>query len=294
MYKVIGQDGKEYGPITSEQLKEWIGQGRLNAQSKVRHEAAAEWRAAAEVPELAGSFPAVPQVQPGTAQTGRRQGFAITSLVLGIVSFALCLGALTGIPAVIFGHIAHSRARKNPSAYGGAGVAIAGFVMGYVSIVLTLFLLPAMLLPALAKAKTRAQEINCVSNMKQIGLSFRVWALDNNDLFPFNVSTNNGGTLELCSPGPGGFDLNGYHHLRVMSNEFSVTRILCCPADSRKPASDFSNLTAQNVSYQVRSGTNVSDVNPEELLATCPFHGHNLTADGAVLRGPRNFRPARN
>ena len=42
-------------------------------------------------------------------------------------------------------------------------------------------ILAAMLLPALAKAKARAQRINCVNNLKQVGLSFRQWALDNGD-----------------------------------------------------------------------------------------------------------------
>ena len=59
----------------------------------------------------------------------------------------------------------------------------------------------AMVLPALAKAKERAQSISCVTNMKQIGLAFRLWEGDNNDQFPFNVSTGKGGTLELCDRG---------------------------------------------------------------------------------------------
>ena len=51
-------------------------------------------------------------------------------------------------------------------------------------------ILAAMLLPALAKAKGRAQRINCVNNLKQIGLAFRVWALDHEDAYPMAVSTN--------------------------------------------------------------------------------------------------------
>jgi hypothetical protein len=36
MYKVIGADGKEYGPITSYKLQPWIADGRVNAQTRVR------------------------------------------------------------------------------------------------------------------------------------------------------------------------------------------------------------------------------------------------------------------
>ena len=61
-------------------------------------------------------------------------------------------------------------------------------------------ILAAMLLPALARAKARAQRINCVNNLKQVGLSFRTWALDNQDQNPMNVSTNAGGAQEYVPP----------------------------------------------------------------------------------------------
>jgi hypothetical protein len=144
----------------------------------------------------------------------------------------------------------------------------------------------AMLLPALARAKANAQSIQCANNLKQIGISFKVWALDNSDQFPFNVSTNKGGTLEFCAPGDGGFDQNAFRHLMVMSNELSTPRILVCPADSsRQPAADFLSLRAVNVTYQVRSGKNVSDAQPQEVLARCPIHGNELLCDGSVRQG---------
>ena len=87
----------------------------------------------------------------------------------------------------------------------------------------------AMLLPALAKAKSRAQSLNCANNLKMIGVACRTWALDNGDQFPFNVSTNKGGTLEFCARGDSGFDLNSYRHFQVMSSELSVPHDLVLP-----------------------------------------------------------------
>ena len=134
------------------------------------------------------------------------------------------------------------------------------------------------------------QPTNPSAAAEGIGLSFRTWAIDHNDQFPFNVSTNLGGTLELCAPGPDGFDKNAAMHFLVMSNELSAPSILVCPADTRQAATDWAHLGAANVTYQVRSGEGVTDANPQQVLAVCPIHNNVLRADGSVQRerpGPR-------
>lgn len=146
----------------------------------------------------------------------------------------------------------------------------------------------AMLLPAMAKAKTRAQDVNCINNLKQACLAFRIWEADNNNRFPFNVSTATGGTLELCDRNAEGFDRNSFRHFQVMSNVLNNPRILVCPQDSSKTAAaGFANLGSGNVSYLVHTGTNVDDSHPYEILVYCPVHHNYGYVDGAVFRGKR-------
>src|SRR5947209_20405159 len=60
-------------------------------------------------------------------------------------------------------------------------------------------ILAGMLLPALAKAKAKAQRIKCVNNLKNVGLAFRIFSTDNGDRFPFQISTNDGGSSEYTA-----------------------------------------------------------------------------------------------
>ncbi len=60
MYKVIGADGKEYGPVSAEQLRQWIAEGRANGQTKVLADGATEWKALGQMPEFAAVLGGIP------------------------------------------------------------------------------------------------------------------------------------------------------------------------------------------------------------------------------------------
>ena len=53
MYKIIGGDKKEYGPVTAEEIKRWIAEGRVNAHTQVQAEGSAEWKTLSTFPEFA-------------------------------------------------------------------------------------------------------------------------------------------------------------------------------------------------------------------------------------------------
>jgi len=125
-----------------------------------------------------------------------------------------------------------------------------------------------------------------MNNMKQIALAAHLWASDHNDQFCWNVSTNAGGTLELCEPAGDGYDHNAAQHFQAMAKELNTTKILVCPGDkSKQPATDFESLGAWNVSYEVRTGAKVSSANPEEIMIYCPIHHHTGRTDGSVRKG---------
>src|SRR5207249_4690655 len=56
MYKIIGGDGKEYGPVDAEALRRWIVEGRLNGRSQAQPEGSGEWKTLAEYPDFASAL----------------------------------------------------------------------------------------------------------------------------------------------------------------------------------------------------------------------------------------------
>ena len=150
-----------------------------------------------------------------------------------------------------------------------------------------LLVLAAIFLPALMRRRhpstSRAPRIQCVNNLKQIGLAYRVWEGDNNDTYPMFVSQTNGGSMEFTN------GANAWRHFQVMSNELSTPKILFCPVESdanRICANTFGGMPGPNM---FMSNSNVSffvgivsnEMNPELILSG----DHNLTNGTAVKNG---------
>src|SRR5262245_35970619 len=166
MYKVIGADGKEYGPITAKQLGQWIAQGRANAATRVRLETATEWQTLDSIPEFAEALaqpPALPNLPAAAPTPANTSGMAITSLILGFLGFC----GLTAIVGLILGIIAMVRINKSEGRLKGQGLAIAGVIISAVF----LLLLPALLVPAARQAKAKVLSIACLANAQQINLA---------------------------------------------------------------------------------------------------------------------------
>lgn len=152
-------------------------------------------------------------------------------------------------------------------------------------------ILAAMLLPALAKAKARALRIQCVNNIKQTGLSFRIWEGDNNNLYPMAVSSLQGGASEyvwktpITTPPSANTAPYFAKTYLVMSNELSTPKVLLCPADT------FHTAVATNF---VLSATSPTPSGAFGLQATSYFltgdateNDPQLTLVGDVNMGPQ-------
>jgi prepilin-type N-terminal cleavage/methylation domain-containing protein/prepilin-type processing-associated H-X9-DG protein len=154
-------------------------------------------------------------------------------------------------------------------------------------------ILAALLLPALARAKAKAQRVSCTNNLKQVGLSFRTWAIDNDGNNPMAVSYLQGGdsddvgirVLQATQKTSATAGSRGVSMMFLtMSNELSTPKILYCPSESesgRQAATSFAGNNANaanstpytndlNVSYFI--GVDAQETYPQMFLTG----DHNL------------------
>ncbi len=144
-------------------------------------------------------------------------------------------------------------------------------------------ILAGLLLPALARAKAKANRASCISNIKQVGLGFRIWSNDNQERFPWQVLVNDGG----AAPPNTGANTTLMDQYRVASNELNSPKILVCPSDSQKTRVSTWNLFAGagNLSYFVC--TNADETKPQTILSGDNNFtgGPTWTTPGAVTAG---------
>jgi len=150
MFKIIGADGKEYGPVDIAQLRAWLAEGRVDARTLVQPAGNTEWKPLSAYPE----FSALPRMTPPPivpppgvpAYPVRTNGFAIAGMIMGILSLTVCFccyGFPFNILGLVFSLVALSQIKQFPQSYCGKGMAIAGLVLSCVSIGLSAILLMA-------------------------------------------------------------------------------------------------------------------------------------------------------
>lgn len=106
--------------------------------------------------------------------TQPRKGLAITSLLLGLIGlFTLGILGVGAVIGVVMGMIAWSKARNNPSVYGGEGVALAGLITNALSLLIAILfgLIAAISIPNLISARRSANQVSAVRTLRQIAVA---------------------------------------------------------------------------------------------------------------------------
>jgi prepilin-type processing-associated H-X9-DG protein len=123
-------------------------------------------------------------------------------------------------------------------------------------------------------AQPRAARINCVSNLKQVGLAFRMWANDHGDRFPWQVPVAQGGTKELSQ-----LPYAVWHYVAV-SNELHSPKILKCPNDTQRTRSTVWDDPARlGLSYF--AGLSADEPHPIIILSG----DRNISTNSSTLKG---------
>ena len=161
------KNSTQLGPVPDADFRAKLASGEVGASEMVWREGMTDWVPVSTVPEFsallqnrmsavpsAGTPYAPPMVQgiPGGGMyaTTPTSGLAIASLICGIMGLVTCL-FVPGIPAVICGHLALKRIADTSSPVQGHGLAVAGLITGYISV---LFIVGFVLLMVLGFASS--------------------------------------------------------------------------------------------------------------------------------------------
>ena len=185
MYKIIGADGKEYGPISAEQIGQWMVEGRANLKTKVLPEGSTEWKTLGEMPEFAAApARAIPTIStptpssPGAAEmvNGPAVGLIVTA-VLGLVAQVLSLiFNLAGASILASARLPKEAFTNMFSGALGVAAGVLGIAVGVVILVGALKM-KKLENYGFAMAASIIAMIPCFSPCCLLGLPIGIWAL---------------------------------------------------------------------------------------------------------------------
>lgn len=179
----IARNGVQLGQFSEEEINAGLRDGSIMESDLAWRDGMAAWQPVSEVfavgrPHDAGGVPMAPKLP------SKASGLATWSLVLGIASFIT--SCITGIPAIICGHMALSRIKRSGGSESGGGKAMAGLIMGYVTTVgvIPIAILASLAVPTFAKIQEKANQTKAISNARQIITALRIYSSDHDGKYP--------------------------------------------------------------------------------------------------------------
>ena len=102
MYKIIGADQKQYGPVSADEMRKWIAEGRVNAQTLIQAEGQTDWRTLATYPEFATMTPPTSGAAPLGAPFSAMPQTKIPNYLVQSILVTLCCCLPFGVVAIIY------------------------------------------------------------------------------------------------------------------------------------------------------------------------------------------------
>ncbi len=196
MYKILGGDGKEYGPVSADTLRQWVNEGRANAMTQVQLEGTSGWVSLGQVAEFGALFAAplpptagAPLMGGATVSTGQAAQM-VAGPAIGLIVTA-ALGAVGQLVSMLFNILGTGLVMASPSAQGqppmpawmhlmSGGVGVVFSILGIImSVIILMGALKMKKLEAynFAMTATIIAMVPCISPCCFVGLPVGIWAL---------------------------------------------------------------------------------------------------------------------
>jgi len=173
---------QQIGPLSDSEIQDLIGNRTVKTTTMVWNDSMSGWLPVEQTPLstfcLKAVLPPIPPMTSPPSSIKKNEPLAIWSLILGIISIVGC-GILTGIPAVLCGHLSLSRIKKTPS-LGGRGKALTGLILGYFGLLIVAVVAVLALFgkPGITAARETSAVAARISNMRSAHLVFHTASLD--------------------------------------------------------------------------------------------------------------------
>jgi hypothetical protein len=290
MYRLLGSDQKEYGPLSAEDVRRCIVERRAHRLTLARAEADVGWKplgdfaefhdllvptaspAPPSVPSLSAPPPAVsaPPTPPPLMPASRTSGLAIASLVLGVLGFC----GITGLAGLILGILALAQIRRSAGTVKGTGLAVAGIIVS--AVMLAALIIAAIAVPlAIMKQQRQFGPGGPAFNPQPTLGRPQNWTSDP-DRCAANVKAITLGALRSASGNDGRFP-DGSNWCDTVQVYLPALSTLRCPSDGSNDRCSYGFNAAV-------SGLPTNQVSPRTVVIFESRSGWNLTGGSSHTR----------